>query len=104
LLEKTLTANNKVRLSSQYHAVAGVDENAVPRILLTDDQGRLILGGGAALPEWETFELEYWGLTNNLKTVIYKVGTEEVARIALTYRSGGAADNDLLSGGTLTIA
>lgn len=103
MLEKTLTDNNKVRLSSQYHAVAGVDENAVPRILLTDEEGRLILGG-ANLPEWETFDLEYWGATNNLKTVIYKVATVEVARIALTYRSGGAADNDLLSGGTLTIA
>lgn len=104
MLEITLVDNNKVRLASQYHAIAGKDETNTPRILLTDDQGRLILGGGAALPAWETFDLEYWGVTNNLKTVIYKVAGEEVARMALTYRSGGAADNDLLSGGTLTIA
>jgi hypothetical protein len=104
LFEKTLNSNNKVRAASQYPIVAGVDKNKVPQLLLTDEDGRLLLGGGAALPEWETFDLEYWGATNNLKTVIYKVAGEEVARIALTYRSGGAADNDLLSGGTLTIA
>lgn len=104
MLEKTLTGNAKVRLNPQYVAVAGVDDDAVPRILHTDKDGNLILGGGPALPTWETFDLEYWGATNNLKTVIYKVASVEVARIALTYRSGGAADNDLLAGGTLTIA
>jgi hypothetical protein len=104
VFEKTLNSNHKVRAATQYSLVAGVDKDKVPQLLLVDPEGRLLLGGGAALPEWETFELEYWTTTNNLKTVIYKVGTDEVARIALTYRNGGAADNDLLSGGTLTIA
>lgn len=100
--EKTLQGNHKVRLSTQYQVVAGKDRNAVPQILATDDQGRLILGG-ISLPEWKTFALEYWGATNNLKTVIYYYDAVEVARIGLTYRSGGAADNDLLTGGALTI-
>lgn len=104
MLELTLTGNQKVNLDSRYQAVAGKDDDNVPRILHTDKDGNLILGGGPALPTWETFDLEYWGATNNLKTVIYKVAGEEVARMALTYRSGGAADDDLLSGGALTIA
>lgn len=104
MLEKTLTGNAKVRLNPQYVAAAGQDKDAIPRILATDEQGRLILGGGAALPEWETFDLHYWGSTNNLKFAIFKVAAVEVARIALTYRSGGAADNDILTGGVVTIA
>jgi hypothetical protein len=100
--EKTLQGNHKVRLNTQYVAVAGKDRNAVPQILATDDQGRLILGG-ISLPEWQTFALEYWGTTNNLKTVIYYYAEVEVARISLTYRSGGAADNDFLTGGEITL-
>jgi hypothetical protein len=103
VLEIAITDNQKLRANTQYPIVAGIDKDRVPRLVLTDPEGRLIIGGGASLPEWETFDLEYWGVTNNLKTVIYKVGATEVARIALTYRSGGAADNDLLTGGTLTI-
>lgn len=104
MLELTITGNNKVRLSSLYYLLAGKDKDSVPRLVLTDEQGRLILGGAAALPEWQTFDLEYWGATNNLKTVIYKVAGVEVARVALTYQNGGAANNDLLIGGILTIA
>jgi hypothetical protein len=103
LLQKTLTANNKVNLSSQYVAVAGVDKNAVPRILRTDEKGGLLLGGSGALPTWETFSLEYFGTTNNIARVIYRVGIDEVARVELTYRAGGAADNDILTGGNLIL-
>lgn len=106
MLEHTLAGNQKVRLASQYQLAAGKDEAGNPLLLRVDGEGRLLLGGGPQLPEWETFELEYWGNpeTNNLKTVIYKVAGEEVARISLTYRNGGLADDDILTGGTVTLA
>lgn len=109
MLEKTITANNKVRLNPQYVLISGVDANNVPRLFRTKPDGTLALGG-LTLPDWDEFSLDYYAtpLKTNLKTVIYLVGVPlgvplEVARIELTYVGGGLVENDVLVGGVLTI-
>jgi hypothetical protein len=101
MLEKTITSNNKVRLNPQYPIVAGVDKDNVPRLLRTDDDGRIDLGG-VILPEWDSVVLAYFTSTNNVQTAIYKLVGVEVARFTFTYVGGGAADNDRLATATFS--
>lgn len=100
-LEKTLTANNKVRLSIEYPVVAGVDKDNVPQLLKLNPDGRLDLGG-VILPKWDSFSIINYGATNNARYVIYFLTGIEVARWTLVYFGGAAADNDLISSGTLS--
>lgn len=102
-LEKTLTANHKVRINPQYPVVAGVDDDKVPRILKVDSDGRLDLGG-ITIPPWDQFEALYYGATNNVSRVTWKKDGNEVARFDLTYTGGAANDDDNIAGGVFTLA
>jgi hypothetical protein len=99
-LEKTLTGNQKVRLNPQYPVVAGADSNNVPRFLRLDEDGRLDCG--VVIPAFDDFTVAYWTGTNNIKTVIYTLESNEVARWTFTYVGGGVADNDKLLRGSFT--
>src|SRR5258708_2495721 len=102
MFEQTLNSNNKIRLSPEYQALAGVDKTGVPRLLPSRPDGRLELGG-ADLPKFDTFAIAFWGTTNNIKTVIYTLLSVEVARWTFAYAGGGAANDDVLTSGVLTV-
>ncbi len=65
-------------------------------------------GGGAAIPNFDFIDLtDHYGSTNNIKTVIYKVGGTggtEVARWTLTYVHGAVSNDDDIATAALTIA
>lgn len=108
MLEQTLTANNKVRLNPQYVLIAGADADKIPRLIRTRPDGTIAMGG-AGLPDWDTFLLEYYPtpLKTNLKTVTYQKnvpsGLAVVATIELGYVGGGLVENDVLIAGVVTI-
>src|SRR4051812_42314065 len=101
MLEKTITQNNKVRASTQYPIIAGVDKDNVPQLLRVKPDGTIDLGG-VTMPVWETFQVNYIGSTNNIGTVIFKVQSNEVGRFTFTYRNGAAADDDDIATGAFT--
>jgi hypothetical protein len=101
MLEKTITANNKVRANPQYPIVAGVDKDNVPQLVRTTADGRLDLGG-VALPAWDRFEVAFIGATNNVATVVYRLDGNLVGTWTFTYRHGAVADDDDVISGVFT--
>lgn len=84
-------------------AGATQQDGGVPKLLKVDGQGQLYTVAGALLgaaPPHDEIQLDYYGSTNNLQTVVYRLENETVATWTLTYAGGGAADNDILSGVT----
>lgn len=53
---------------------------------------------GFEIPTYDQIVLDYYGSTNNLETVTYKLAGNTVAVLTLTYAAAGAADNDKLIG------
>lgn len=100
MLEKTLTAGNKVRADPQYPVIA-VDKDNVPRFLLVKPDGTLDLGG-VVIPKFDNFTIQYFGSTNNVRYVIYTLASVEVGRWTFVYAGSGAADNDKLTSGAFT--
>lgn len=80
--------------------LVGVDptDKKTPRYLPIGPGGLKIdtEGGGLALPHYDDAVLSYYGATNNLQQVTYKLATATVATLLLTYAGGGAADDDKL--------
>lgn len=58
MLEQTLTNNEKVRLNPQYPVIAGIDLNAVPRLIKTDENGYLILSPQSAQGMYFDFTID----------------------------------------------
>jgi hypothetical protein len=101
MLEKTITQNNKVRASTQYPIIAGVDKDNVPQLLKVKADGTIDMGG-VTMPVWETFEVQFYGSTNNIHYVIFKVQSNEVGRWTFTYRNGALVDDDDIATGGFT--
>lgn len=55
---------------------------------------------GFEIPTYDEMVLAYYGSTNNLHTVTYKLSGTTVATLTLTYAASGAADDDVLTGVT----
>lgn len=84
--------------------VAGADpSNPTKALLLPISAKGLVcdIQGGEQVPAHDSITLEYYGSTNNLHYVKYRVGGTSgtvVATNTLTYAGGGAANNDKLVG------
>jgi hypothetical protein len=78
----------------------------VPSILDTAKYRHLVLDGvssietslaglqGFQIPEYDEWELTYYGTTNNIATVIYKKESDVVATLTLTYAVQPPVSND----------
>jgi hypothetical protein len=80
--------------------------NNVPSILDTAKFRHLVLDGvenintaindlsGFSIPEYDELALTYYGVTNNIATVVYKKATVVVATLTLTYAVQPPISND----------
>lgn len=78
----------------------------IPSILDTAKFRHLVLDGvnsietalaglqGFAIPEYDELSLTYYGVTNNIATVVYKKATIVVATLTLTYSVQPPVSND----------
>lgn len=53
---------------------------------------------GAAIPLHDETVAAYYGSTNNLHTVTYKLATVTVGVMTISYAGGGASDDDQFTG------
>lgn len=59
-------------------------------------------GSGMVVPENDEQVFSYFGATNNVQTITYKLGGSTVATQTFTYVGGGAADDDDVASIVLT--
>ena len=78
----------------------------IPSILDTAKYRHLVLDGvssietsiaglqGFQIPEYDEIDITYYGVTNNIATVVYSNGGSPVATLTLTYAVQPPVDND----------
>ena len=100
-----LIGGKKLTLETTALAVAGVDSSANPQLLKVNSNGELIVaaGGGFDIPDYNNLAITYVGSTNNIRTVVYKMGTAAVATLTMAYTvEPPTSDNAKLSTVTKT--
>lgn len=60
--------------------------------------GALMARNTPSVPYHDEQVIAYYGSTNNIHTITYKVNGATIATQTLTYQGGGASDDDLLTG------
>ncbi len=56
--------------------------------------GSAPLTSASRIPAWDSRTFTYFGSTNNVKTVTYKMGSVTKAVVTYTYVGSGASDDD----------
>jgi hypothetical protein len=84
-----------------YVLMAGIDADNSP-VLLRATSGGLTVGNGSSfsIPPYDYTAITYFGVTNNVQTIVYKSGGSggtTVATLTFTYVASGVADDDDIS-------